>query len=182
MVGSGDGESDPRAASHRVGDELLGCAIDPAQHEQCMLAGDVVPFPHPGDRLYRYGVVLTTFVELGGLGPERLGDLTPTQRPRSRSRASKRAPASKSPARTPWLAPRVPRGVSAETLSIVRRYDAAVRPRSAQDAEGATDHLDQLVGGAGAKRAGRVLGERDDHVGVPLVVAGQIAQGEHARL
>jgi hypothetical protein len=49
-----------------------------------------------------------------------------------------------------------------------------------QDAEGSTDHLYQLVRGGGPEWAGRVLSECDDHVVMPLVVAGQIAQGEHA--
>ena len=80
-VRSGDKESNSRAASNGIGDELLGCAAYPAQHEQCMLAGDVLSPPHPGDRFDCYGVVSTTVVGLGGLSPDRFGDLTPAQRP-----------------------------------------------------------------------------------------------------
>jgi hypothetical protein len=59
--------------------ELLGCTADPAQHEQRMLTGNVVPSLHPANRLDGDRVIVTTFVELRGLRPERLGDLRPAQ-------------------------------------------------------------------------------------------------------
>jgi hypothetical protein len=46
-----------------------------------VLARDVVPPLHPGDRLDGDGVVVTTVVELRGLRPNRFGELRPTQCP-----------------------------------------------------------------------------------------------------
>ncbi len=80
-VRPGGRQCNPSAALNGMRLEVIGFATDPAQHEERMLAGDVVPPLHPSDGLDGDGVGAATAVELRGLRPNCFRNLWPTECP-----------------------------------------------------------------------------------------------------
>jgi len=78
-VRTGLGQSRVSDVDDVSGQKVLRRTVDPAQHEQRVLTGDVAALLEPRNRAWAKRAVRTLCVELGGLLPERRRQLVPVE-------------------------------------------------------------------------------------------------------